>query len=110
MYSKTARSKKACTEKVDQDVCFQGVSALFIYLDHLSYVALGACVFSGVLHFYQYNKEQVVPHVVLLFDVPLKSHRLVVKLVPLQACRGAVTHIIHGTCYSGFQNQQLASY
>lgn len=30
-----------------------------------------------------------MPHVVLLFDVPLKSHRLVVKLVPLQACRGA---------------------
>lgn len=68
---------------------FSGVSILFVYLDHLSHVTLRACVFSGVLHFDQDNKEKVMPHVVLLFDVLLESHRLVVKLVPLQACRGA---------------------
>lgn len=69
-----------------------GVPALLTYLDHLSHVALGACVFSGIFNFHQHNKEQVVPHVVLLFDVLLKSHRLVVKLIPLQACGGAITH------------------
>lgn len=78
-------------------MCFKGVSVVFIYLDHLSHVALGAGVFGGIFNLYQNNKEQVVPHVVLLFDVLLKSHRLVVKLVPLQAYRGAVTHIIYGT-------------
>lgn len=65
------------------DVCFKGMSVLFVYLDHLSHVALRACVLRGIFNFYQYNKEQVVPHVVLLFDVLLKSHRFVVKLVPL---------------------------
>lgn len=68
----------------------------FIHLDHLSHVALGARVFSGVFHFHQHNEEQVVPHVVLLFDVLLKSHRLVVKLVPLQACKRAKTRIFYG--------------
>ncbi len=77
-------------------MCFEGVSVLLIYLNHLSHVALRACVFSGIFNFYQHNKEQVVPHVVLLFDVLLKSHRLVVKLVPLQACQRAITHMIYG--------------
>lgn len=74
---------------------WMGVSVLFIYLNHLSHVALGACVFGGIFNFYQNNKEQVVPHVVLLFDVLLKSHCLVVKLVSLQACRGAIQHTIY---------------
>ena len=69
--------------------------ACLFYLDHFSHVALGAGVFGGIFNLYQNNKEQVVPHVVLLFDVFLKSHRFVVKLVPLQACRGAVKHIIY---------------
>lgn len=57
------------------------------YLDHLSYIALRACVFSRVFNFHQHDKEQVVPHVVLLLYVFLKSHGLIVKFVPLQACR-----------------------
>lgn len=73
-------------------MCFKGVSLLLIYLNHLSHVALRASVFSGVFDFHQHDKEQIVPHVVLLLDVLLKSHRLVVKLVPLQACRGAENH------------------
>lgn len=93
------------------DVCFKGVSVLFIYLDHLSHVALGARVFGGIFNFYQHNKEQVVPHVVLLFDVLLKSHRLVVKLVPLQAYGGAITRIIYGTKLDSMfkKKQKLAS-
>lgn len=70
-------------------------SVLFIYLDHLSHVALGPSVFGGIFNFYQHDEEQVVPHVVLFFDVLLKSHCLVVKLVPLQACRGAITHTVY---------------
>lgn len=69
-------------------VCVRRVwPRLFVYLDHLSHVALRACVLSGILHFYQHYEEQVVPHVVLLFDVLLKSHCFVVKLVPFQTCR-----------------------
>ena len=75
-------------------MCFKGASVHFMYLNHLSHVALGPCVFGGILNFYQHNEEQIVPHVVLLFDVLLKSHCLVVKLVTLQACRGAITHTI----------------
>lgn len=67
-----------------------GVSLLSVYLYHLSHVALGACVLSGVFNFNQHYEEQVVPHVVLLLDVLLKRHRLVVKLVPLQTCRGPI--------------------
>lgn len=63
---------------------------LFIYLNHLCHVALGACVLCGVFNLYEHNKEQVVPHVVLLFYVLLKSHSLVVELVPLKTCRGAI--------------------
>lgn len=65
-----------------------GVSLLSVYLYHLSHVALGACVLSGVFNFNEHYKEQVVPHVVLLLDVLLKRHGLVVELVPLQTCRG----------------------
>lgn len=56
-----------------------------LYLDHLRHVALRPSVFCGIFHFDENDKEEVVPHVVLLFDVLLKSHRLVVKLVPLEA-------------------------
>lgn len=56
------------------------------YLDHLCHVALWPSVFCGIFHFDKNDKEEVVPHVVLLFDVLLKSHCLVVKLVPLEAC------------------------
>lgn len=56
-----------------------------LYLDHLRHVALRPSVFCGIFHFDENNEEEVVPHVVLLFDVFLKSHRLVVKLVPLEA-------------------------
>lgn len=55
------------------------------YLDHLRHVALRPSVFRGIFHFDKDDKEEVVPHVVLLFDVLLESHRLVVKLVPLEA-------------------------
>lgn len=55
-----------------------------LYLYHLCHVALGACVVSLVLHPHQHDEVQVVPHVVLVFDVLLKGHGLVVKLVPLQ--------------------------
>lgn len=66
-----------------------GVSSLPVYLYHLSHVALGACVLSGVFNFHEHDKEQVVPHVVFLLDVLLKRHGLVVELVPLQTCRWA---------------------
>lgn len=66
----------------------RGVSLLSVYLYHLSHVALGACVLSGVFNLNEHYKEQVVPHVVLLLDVLLKGHGLVVELVPLQTCRG----------------------
>lgn len=55
-----------------------------MYLDHLCHVALGARVVSLVLHPHQHNEVQVVPHVVFVFDVLLKGHGLVVKLVPFQ--------------------------
>lgn len=67
-------------------LCFKGVCMLCVYLDHLSHVAFWAGVFSGIFNFYQDDKEQIVPHVVLLFNVLLKGHRLVVKLVTLQTC------------------------
>lgn len=66
-----------------------GVSSLSVYLYHLSHVALGACVLSGVFNFHEHYKEQVVPHVVFLLDVLLKRHGLVVELVPFQTCRWA---------------------
>lgn len=66
-----------------------GVSSLSVYLYHLSHVALGACVLSGVFNLHEHYKKQVVPHVVLLLDVLLKRHGLVVELVPLKTCRGA---------------------
>lgn len=81
-------------------MCFKAVPVLLVYLDHLSHVALGAGVFGGIFHFHQYDEEQVVPHVVLLFDVLLESHRLVVELVPLQTCREEKTHIIGVTVCS----------
>lgn len=56
-----------------------------LYLDHLRHVALRPSVFCGIFHFDKDDKEEVVPHVVLLLDVLLESHRLVVKLVPLEA-------------------------
>lgn len=86
--------KKLALSSEVVDLCVEGVSMLSIYPDHLSHIALWARVFGRIFNFYQHNKEQVVPHVVLLFDVLLKSHRLVVKLVPLQAYRGAITHNI----------------
>lgn len=59
---------------------------IFFYLDHFCHVALGPCVFCGIFHFNQHYEVQVVPHVVLLFDVLFKRHCLVVKLVTLQTC------------------------
>lgn len=59
-----------------------------VYLDHLSHVALRACVLGRIFDFHQHDEEEVMPHVVLLFNVLLKRHRLVVKFVPLQACKG----------------------
>lgn len=56
-----------------------------LYLDHLRHVALRPSVFCGIFHFDKDDKEEVVPHVVLLLDVLLEGHRLVVKLVPLEA-------------------------
>lgn len=50
-------------------------------------IALRACVVRLVLLSQQHNKVKVVPDVVLQFDVLLKGHRLVVKLVSLQACK-----------------------
>lgn len=64
-----------------------GVFVLLIYLDHLRHIALRPGVLCGIFHFYKHNKEKVVPHIVLLFDVLLKSHCLVVELVPFKACR-----------------------
>lgn len=55
-----------------------------LYLYHLCHVALGARVVGLVLHPHQHDEVQVVPHVVLVFDVLLKGHGLVVKLVPFQ--------------------------
>lgn len=72
-----------------------GVPPRSVYLYHLSHVALGACVLSGVFNFDEHDKEQVVPHVVLLLDVLLERHGLVVELVPLQTCRGAIIKLEH---------------
>lgn len=54
------------------------------YPDHFSHIALRACVLRGILDLYQDDEEQVVPHVVLNFDVLFKGDRLIVKLVSLQ--------------------------
>lgn len=54
------------------------------HLDHLSNVALGACVFRGVLDPHQNDEEQIVPQVVLFLDVLLKCHCFVIKLISLQ--------------------------
>lgn len=50
----------------------------------MSDVALGAGVVRLVLLTHQNDEVQVVPDVVLQFDVLLKRHRLVVELVSLQ--------------------------
>lgn len=71
-------------------------SCISFYLYHLSDIAFRTRVFSGIFDFHQHNKEQVVPHVVFLFYVLLKSHCLVVKFVTFQACRPAKTHITYG--------------
>lgn len=55
--------------------------------DHLCHVALRPCVFCRVLHLHQDDEVQVMPHVVLWLDVLLEGDCLVVKLVPLQACK-----------------------
>lgn len=52
--------------------------------DHLSDVALRACVFSGVLDPHQHNEVQVMPQVVLFLDVLLKRHCFIIKLISLQ--------------------------
>lgn len=50
-------------------------------------IALRAGVVRLVLLSQQDNKIKVVPDVVLQFDVLLKGHGLVVKLVSLQTCK-----------------------
>lgn len=55
------------------------------YPDHFSHIAFRARKLCGVLHLHQDDEEQVVPHVVLDFDVLFKSDRLVIKLISLQA-------------------------
>ena len=60
------------------------MSAEASHLDHVSDVALGAGVVRLVLLAHQDDEVQVVPDVVLQFDVLLKRHRLVVELVSLQ--------------------------
>lgn len=52
----------------------------------MSDVALGPGVVRLVLLTHQDDEVQVVPDVVLQFDVLLKRHRLIVKLVSLQTC------------------------
>lgn len=54
------------------------------YPDHFSHVALWPGVLSGILDLHQDDEEQVMPHVVLNFDVLFKGDRLIVKLVSLQ--------------------------
>lgn len=56
------------------------------HLDHVSYVALRSGVVRLVLLAHQNDEVQVVPDVVLQFDVLFEWHRLVVKLVSLQTC------------------------
>lgn len=72
------------TESNCRSVLFNPFAQL-LYLDHLRHVALRPSVFCGIFDFDKDNEEEVVPHVVLLLDVLLESHRLVVKLVPLKA-------------------------
>lgn len=52
----------------------------------MSDVALRPGVVRLVLLTHQDDEVQVVPDVVLQFDVLLKRHRLIVKLVSLQTC------------------------
>lgn len=52
----------------------------------MGHIALRACVVRFVLLSDQNDEVQVVPDVVLQFDVLLERHRLVVKLVSLQTC------------------------
>lgn len=54
------------------------------YPDHFSHIAFWTGVLSGILDLHQDNEEQVMPHVVLNFDVLFKGDRLIVKLVSLQ--------------------------
>lgn len=57
---------------------------LYPYPDHFGHVALRASVLCRILDFHQDDEEQVVPHVVLHFDVFFESNCLIVKLVSLQ--------------------------
>ncbi len=54
------------------------------YPDHFSHIALWASVLCRILDLHQDDEEQVVPHVVLNFDVFFEGNRLIVKLVSLQ--------------------------
>lgn len=83
--------------KVPSRNCFSLASALFsnislgqllredAYLYHLRHVALRPGVVCLVLHSHQHYEVQVVPHVVLIFNMLLKGHRLVVELVPFES-------------------------
>lgn len=56
------------------------------HLDHVSHVALRSCVVRLVFLAHQNDKVEVVPDIVLQFDVLFERHRLIVKLVSLEAC------------------------
>lgn len=73
---------------------------LCAHLDHVSDVALRPGVVRLVLLTHQDDEVQVVPDVVLQFDVLLKGHRLIVKLVSLQTC---------GSIQSQSQNSSVVS-
>lgn len=66
--------------------CKSRICPLCAHLDHVSDVALRPGVVRLVLLTHQDDEVQVVPDVVLQFDVFLKRHRLIVKLVSLQTC------------------------
>ncbi len=57
---------------------------LLIYLYHMGHVALWASVVGLVFLPYQHNEIEVVPDVMLKFNVLLEWYSLIIKLVPLE--------------------------
>lgn len=79
------------------------------YLYHLRHVTLRPCVVGLVLHSHQHDEVQVVPHVVLVFNVLLKGHCLVVELVPFESWeRQARAETVEGGHGEGRRREEVS--
>lgn len=57
--------------------------------DHSMYVAFWSCEFSGILDSYQHHKIQILPHVVLSFDMLFEANCPVIERGPIEAANKA---------------------